>query len=96
MAAAAARAAGAPAPPPPEQVPAWALRIEDRLFRRAVVHLETHGQLGEAELTNLVGGPRRARQFAREIEGWRELLPFRVEVIEVGGAKIYKNAGRRT
>jgi hypothetical protein len=88
-----ATASTSPASMPAEQLPAWALRIEDRLFRRALLHLEKHGQLGEAELTNLVGGPRRARQFSREIEGWRELLPFRVEVTEVAGSKVYRNVG---
>ena len=70
--------------------PSWAAVIDDRLFRKALVHLERHGQLTESELVNLVGGPRRARQFARESEAWRDLLPFRLEVIDVGGAKVYR------
>lgn len=79
--------------PPSDDVPAWAAAIDDALFRKALLHLERHGSLGEGELTSLVGGPRRARTFARELEAWREGLPFKVEVADVNGAKIYRNLG---
>ncbi len=81
------------APAAAEAVPPWAAVIEDRLFQRALLHLHRHGSLGEAELTNLVGGPRRARQFARELEGLRERLPFRVEAQDLNGSKVYRVAG---
>lgn len=83
------------APPPVDDGPSWAAQIEDRLFRKVLLHLERHGQLTESDLVNLVGGPRRARQFARESEGWRDLLPFGLEVIDVGGSKVYRNTGAR-
>jgi hypothetical protein len=75
---------------PAVDVPAWALAIGDGLVRQALLHLERHGALDEAELTSLVGGPRRARLFARELDGWRAGLPFQVEVAEAAGAKVYR------
>ena len=80
---------------PPAAVPEWARAIEDPHFRKALLHLFTHLSLGESELNSLVGGPRRARLFARELETLSETLPFRVEVLEVAGAKIYRNVGAR-
>jgi hypothetical protein len=49
--------------------------------------------IGESELTSMVGGPRRARTFARELDGWRASLPFRIEVTEISGAKVYCKVG---
>lgn len=75
---------------PTEELPEWAAAIEDPLFRKALLHLARHESLGEAELVSLVGGPRRARAFAGNLDGWRDQLPFRVEISEVGGSKIYR------
>lgn len=85
-------AASAPVAAPPEPPP-WTETIEDPLFRKALVHLERHSVLGEGELTSMVGGPRRARIFAREIDRWQPSLPFRVEISEISGAKVYRTAG---
>jgi hypothetical protein len=49
--------------------------------------------LGEGELTTMVGGPRRARLFTRELDRWQPSLPFRVEISEICGAKVYRVAG---
>ena len=84
----------APAPrresAPVPAIPAWALAISDELFRSALLHLERHGVLSEHELTSLVGGPRRARLFARELDGWLPDLPFQIEISMIGGAKSYR------
>jgi sugar/nucleoside kinase (ribokinase family) len=82
-----------PTPSPSEAQPTWALGIENPRFRKALLHLHTHGLLNETELVNLVGGPRQARAFALQLDEWLESLPFRVEVQQVGGAKIYRNVG---
>jgi hypothetical protein len=82
-------------PPAAPSVPAWALAIEDPKFRRALMHLEAHGSLGETELVNLVGGARRARAFALALDGWRDVLPFVVETTSTSGSKVYMNAGPR-
>lgn len=71
-------------------LPAWALAIADELFRKALLHIEKHGSLDESELLTLVGGPRRARVFARELDGWRVTLPFVIEVSTTTGIKIYR------
>jgi hypothetical protein len=39
---------------------------------------------------SLVGGPRRARAFSRELDGWRAVLPFEVEVAAIGGSTVYR------
>lgn len=52
--------------------------------------IEKHGSIDEAELTSLVGGPRRARVFARDLDTWRATLPFGVEVSTTSGIKIYR------
>jgi AAA domain/Protein of unknown function (DUF4011) len=78
---------------PQPALPAWALAISDELFRTALLHLERHGLLTEAELSSLVGGPRRARAFARELDDWRAQLPFVVELSVIDGAKAYRRGG---
>jgi hypothetical protein len=84
--------ASAPIAVPPVPPP-WTEAIEDPLFRKALVHLECHSVLGEGELTTMVGGPRRARVFARELDRWQPVLPFRIEISEISGAKVYRVAG---
>jgi hypothetical protein len=79
---------------PVTELPAWALAIADELFRAALMHLEKHGYLSESDLTSMVGGPRRARTFARDLDGWRAGLPFEIEVSVIAGAKAYRRASR--
>jgi hypothetical protein len=81
--------------PATDDTPEWALKVDNVRFRKALLHLQAHGILNETELVNLVGGPRHARSFARQLDEWVELLPFRVEVQQVGGAKVYRNVGGR-
>jgi tellurite resistance protein len=71
-------------------LPAWALAIVDELFRKALLHIQKHGSLDESELVSLVGGPRRARVFTRELDGWRATLPFVIEVSTTTGIKVYR------
>lgn len=82
-----------PSAPVPE-VPAWASAIADELFRTALLYLERHGLLSEGELMSMVGGPRRARMFSRELDGWRADLPFHVEISVIAGAKSYRKVAR--
>jgi len=78
-----------------DETPEWARNIENPRFRKALLHIYTHGSLNETELVNIVGGPRHARSFARELDDWLEILPFRVEVQHAGGTKLYRNLGAR-
>ena len=82
--------ASSPIPAAVPEVPAWALTIADELFRKALLHIEKHGSIDEAELTSLVGGTRRARVFARDLDTWRATLPFGVEASTASGIKIYR------
>lgn len=89
-----------PAPPSVEPVidaklPDWVRSITDPFFRKALLHLEAHGSLSESELVNIAGGARRARKFGVELEGWRAMLPFHVEMSDVGGTKLYRKMGPR-
>ena len=76
----------------PEDVPSWALTVDDALFRKALLHLQRHGSMNEGELTSLVGGPRRARTFASSLESWRGALPFKIEVSGAEGATVYRTS----
>jgi hypothetical protein len=78
-----------------DETPEWARSIENLRFRKALLHIYTHGLLNETELVNLVGGPRQARAFARQLDEWLNVLPFRVEVRHVGETKLYRNVGPR-
>ena len=73
--------------------PAWALAITDELFRAALLFLDRHGELGEGDLNSIVGGPRRARKFASELDALRAGLPFGVESTDIGGTKVYRKVG---
>jgi hypothetical protein len=64
--------------------------IADELFRKALLHIEKHGSIDEVELTSLVGGPRRARVFASDLDTWRATLPLGIEVSTASGIKIYR------
>lgn len=81
------------APSAAPTLPAWAPAVTDELFRTALLHLERHGELGEGELASIVGGPRRARKFGAELDAVRAALPFGIEIIELGGAKVYRKVG---
>jgi hypothetical protein len=71
-------------------LPDWAERLENVRFARALMHIVSHGSLNETELSNIVGGARQARKFSREIEAWNEAMPFRIEVVSTGTAKVYE------
>ena len=75
-------------------LPPWALTIADELFRGALLYLDRHCLLNEAELMSMVGGPRRARAFARQLDAWRSDLPFLVEASIVEGARTYRKMPR--
>ncbi len=77
------------------QGPAWAAAIGDARFVKALLHLEKHGSLNETELVNIVGGARRARRFANELDGWADTLPFVIEVTTAGNTKTYRNRGAK-
>lgn len=89
-----------PAPEPtPEPSPApapaadWLARFPDEALRAALLHLDKHGTLPDAQLARLLGSARDARRFARRFDDYRAHLPFRVEIRVVDGVKRYEKVG---
>ncbi len=91
----------APAQPPPTAEPPtdgsrddgaseWLSAISDESTRAALLHLEKHGTLTEPQLARMLGSARKARRFARRFDGYREAVPFRVEIQVVAGVKRYE------
>lgn len=81
-------------PPPAESIASWKDAISDPDFRRAFEHIAEHGQLAEADLSQLMT-PRKMRAFAREYDAMVGKLPFRVRIEVTGGQKIYRKDGGR-
>ncbi len=74
-------------PQSPQEGPDWVSMVEDAKFRRALLHLDTHGMIGEVDLLNMVGGARRARKFTRRLDDWK--LPFEVRIDGSASGKIF-------
>lgn len=55
--------------------------------------LQDHGSIGEADLNRILGGARRARRFAREIEALAARAPFDVRIETICGIKRYVREG---
>ena len=62
----------------PSKSVTWVDTIEDEGARKVLTHIEKHGSITEIEMINLLGNPRAARRFAREIDGYLPKLPFRI------------------
>lgn len=75
-------ATASPASASRTNLPAWAGKIPDAAFQNAAVRLLEAGELPLAELTRLVGGPRRLRVFEEQLGEWG--VPFTVERVERG------------
>lgn len=87
-----ATASEAPPPPPSEGGPApetWSTSIEDEGFRRVFLYIAEHGSINEADLGQMLGGARKVRRFARQFDGLRAYVPFRVRIDTTGTMKCY-------
>ncbi len=96
-------------PPPPEPVPAasvaaipealagepWLSRLPDDPTRVVFALIAHHGALTEAEITRILGGPRRFRSFSNRLEAYLRRLPFGVEVEPTPSGKRYLRAPLR-
>ncbi|MDQ2642182.1 MAG: BREX-6 system phosphatase PglZ [Myxococcota bacterium] len=67
----------------------WAESIQDEAYRRALLILEQRRSINEAELTQVLGSPRRVRAFSRAFDDLIRYLPFAVEIRSVQGMKAY-------
>ncbi|MEO1367622.1 MAG: PglZ domain-containing protein, partial [Acidobacteriota bacterium] len=90
-------AAAATAPPPSGpaegEMPEWARGLGDADSARAFVHLDRHGAMSEEELVRLLGSARKARRFARRLDGFLDQLPFGVQSQWAGSSKRYVKIG---
>jgi hypothetical protein len=95
--------------PPPEPVPAaptaaipealadepWLSGLPDDPTRVVFALIAHHGVLTEAEITRIMGGPRRFRSFSNRLEAYLRRLPFGVEVEPTPSGKRYLRAPLR-
>ena len=85
----------APKEPLPERTAsdAWLQEFTSDGVRRVFQHLWQHAVIAESELELMLGTPREARKFARQIDEYAEKIPFKVRVEAVGGMKRYVREG---
>ena len=77
-----------PGPKPPAQ--GWAELVADEGHRRALEIIEERRSINEVELEQVLGSPLRVRLFSRKFDDLMRVLPFEVEIVGVGGLKVYK------
>lgn len=68
-------------------IPEWLLKFPEGGIQDLFAHLATHGVLTESEATNLLGGHRELRRFARQFDDLKPNAPFRVRIETVAGVK---------
>jgi len=68
---------------------AWSDGIEDPGYRQVLAHIQAHAMVTEAELVEMLGSSRRARRFARHLDGMLERLPFAIRVETTHDGKRY-------
>jgi hypothetical protein len=68
--------------------PGWQAQM-DAAEARIFSHIERHGAITEAEVGQLLGSPRRMRQFARDFDDLVRHLPFRVQIETGASGKRY-------
>ena len=89
----AATRAGKKSQPMQPAAAAWLLEFENEGVRRVFQHIWTHTVIAESEVESMLGSPREARKFARQIDDYARRIPFGVRVETVGGMKRYVREG---
>ena len=72
---------------------AWLREFEDEGVRRVLQQLWQHAVVAETELESMLGSPREARRFARQVDDYARRIPFAIRVETVGGMKRYVREG---
>lgn len=67
----------------------WEAAIENEGARQIFVHIQRHGSITETEIIQMLGTPRQARRFARDLETFLSRVPFAVRVESTGSGKRY-------
>ena len=79
--------------PPPAGQPnrqSWAELVADEGHRKALEIIGERRSINEVDLEQVLGSPRRVRAFSRKFDEIMKVLPFEVEIVTVGGLKVYK------
>lgn len=79
--------AAAPKLPPANHY--WVDNFEDESLQRVFRHLEDHGSVNEAELTQMLGSPRKVRRFAKQFDEYLLKIPFTVHIEATASGKRY-------
>jgi hypothetical protein len=67
----------------------WQDSFEDENIRAVFIHLQRHGSVTEHELTQFLGGARKARSFSLAFEEYLKKVPFSVRIETTASGKRY-------
>jgi len=67
----------------------WHERFDDEGVGRVFLHLQQHGSITEAELTQMLGSARRVRRFSMDFETHLQKVPFSVKIETTASGKRY-------
>ena len=67
----------------------WLSQLPEGGVRDFFGHLAAHGTVTESEAANLLGGPRKARRFANQLDEYAQKAPFDIRIDVVAGVKRY-------
>jgi hypothetical protein len=81
--------ASTPVPIPNIHSSAWHDSFEDENIRAVFIHLQRHGSVTENELTQFLGGARKARSFSLAFEEYLKKVPFSVRIETTASGKRY-------
>ena len=81
--------ASTPVPIPTIPSNAWQDSFEDENIRAVFIHLQRHGSVTENELTQFLGGARKARSFSLAFEEYLKKVPFSVRIETTASGKRY-------
>ena len=81
--------ASTPSPIPTNHSSAWQDSFEDENIRAVFIHLQRHGSVTENELTQFLGGARKARSFSLAFEEYLKKVPFSVRIETTASGKRY-------
>ena len=71
----------------------WIDNLPEGGVRRVFQHLAQHGNVTEAEISDMLGGARELRKFSRSFEAFAACAPFEIRIDVVAGIKRYVREG---
>ena len=71
----------------------WIDNLPEGAVRRVFQHLAQHGNVNEAEISDMLGGARELRKFSRSFEAIAACAPFVIRIDVVAGMKRYVREG---